>query len=596
MSGKIWRCICCKKRKDRGRDLGSRSKQKDSEGLGVPPQCEREVIDLVGKVDGSAVPPPGEVEGRAYRLVRVQLENVQKDKLELEAQVVQAKRSVRDLRHEIAVLQKRLQVAENRLSNPPPPPPPSPPPPPPAPPHINPLRALLSIIQKSRSARDPSVCPAQDVILLPNSPVDADASYDHQCPGMNEVLEMIRGGVPLRHVIQVHKGTFCTDGGETEEGRQPLAELLLILRRRKESSDKHVSDGSCDASMEEDPSKDPAPRGPNVIPDEPPSARSTPREGPPHAPHPGEDPAQDARGTDGELEEGQIDGDAVSTTSTLPLTSPLDQGPVDSANTPPCPEGPAPSLPTEGPAEGASEQPSMEGHARQGAGPTDLTSGSEDPNLPADRPASGATLQPSVSPDPTGQSPAVQYLNWERWSDVDLGDALPLKSIFKSVSFMASGGCGRGLSSEEDSPQNPRARGGPESASSTVFESDPSCQSFGSADFGECFPDLPSDGRAEFATLHQLSRPPLASSRSQYPSDEASAGSEATSVLNPNFEGSVDGREMDGLLPESQRAPESPAGVRPESGDSSPFAVFQSACLPAVVEEDRDYHQVVFHC
>ncbi|KAG5840579.1 hypothetical protein ANANG_G00190260 [Anguilla anguilla] len=383
MSGKIWRFSCCQKKKERGQHL-SKSKQKGKEIHGVslqpstsgididhvndfresggqneqPERTTKEFLsstpveqkqntgikdrgdhvhaqniragvtlngfeekDFVDKVDSSVVPSSeGE---RDYQLIKLQLDTAQTEKQKLEAQVLQANQNVRDLRHEIAVLQKRLQVAENRLPNLPPLCPPPPPPlPPPAQPHVNPLRALLTIIQKRRNSRDPNICPLQDVGPLPGSPEDTEASYNHQCPGMNEVLEMIRNGVSLRHVIQVHKESFrAGEDGAEPAGSQLVPELQKILKKRKVSADKHVSDGSCDGSMEEDPGS----RGPSPQRDDP-APRSSPGEGSLQSPPQRENLTQDTGDADGEVDEGQSDGDAGSTASTLPLTSPLDQG------------------------------------------------------------------------------------------------------------------------------------------------------------------------------------------------------------------------------------------------------------------------------
>ncbi|XP_023694268.2 uncharacterized protein [Paramormyrops kingsleyae] len=61
----------------------------------------------------------------------------------------------------------------------------------------------------------------------------------HKSPGMNEVLEMMRDGVSLRHVIEVHKLE-----AEPELNSQMESELHRILKKRKASSDNYISDGS----------------------------------------------------------------------------------------------------------------------------------------------------------------------------------------------------------------------------------------------------------------------------------------------------------------------------------------------------------------
>ncbi|KAJ8380127.1 hypothetical protein SKAU_G00009050 [Synaphobranchus kaupii] len=550
MSGKIWRFSCCQKRKDRGQHF-LKTKQKAKEIHGVSQQPSTGGIDIAHVIGGQSEVPEGtteecqisavveqkqttgiedqgdhvhdeniSIEGvtlngfeqkyfadkvagsllppseweRDYQLTKRQLETAQKEKHELEVQVHQANQEVRDLRHEFAVLQKRLQVAENRLPKPPPLCPPPPPPlPPPAQPHVNPLRALLTIIQKRRNSRDPNICQLQDVGPLPGSPEDTDVSYNHRCPGMNDVLELIRGGVPLRHVIQVHKGTFRAEADGAEPGgSQPAPELQEILKKRKVSADKHISDGSCDGSMEEDRS----PHGPSVPRDDP-IQRSSPS-------HP-ENFTQDTGGTDCGVYEGQCDGDAASTASTLPLTSPLDQSQVDSVNASPCPESPALPLSTDGPSMDTSNgQPQLEAQVGHWAGSTDQRTSSAERDFPTDHKVTdGTSLQSSCSPNLTDQTPALQYLNWERWNGVDLKAALPFKSIFKSVSFMANSNGG-----EVVTLQNEPHHGG-QSASLEALESNHSCQSFGSAEFSESTPDVLVDAHAQFSLLHDMLRPPL---------------------------------------------------------------------------------------
>ncbi|KAJ8263180.1 hypothetical protein COCON_G00156370 [Conger conger] len=539
MSGKLWRFSCCQKRKDRGQHL-SKTKQKGKEinvqslqqrtdGIDIAhvndfqsgelpertikeflsstqvEQIQKTVIEdqgdyahdqnvsigvtlsgfqqkgCVDEVGGSVVPLSKRE--RDNRLTRKQLEVVLREKHELQAQVLQANQDVRNLRHEIAVLQKRLQVAENRLPNLPPLCPPPPPPlPPPAQPHVNPLRALLTVIQKRRSAKDPNICLLQDAGPLPESPEDADTTYNHQCPGMNQVLEMIRGGVSLRHVIQVHKvGVRAREHCSEPGGSWMVPELQKILKKRKVSADKHVSDGSCDGSMEEDPAA--CGLSPPTLGTSPGASTQTP---------PLQDSfTQDTRGPSCEVDEGPGDGDAASTTSTLPLACPLDQGQVDSPNASPCPDGPA--LDT------SSGQPWVEGHA-------DLRTSSEGQALTADhRVAVDPTLQSNSSPNLTDESAVVR----------DGGERVTLQAQ-RSTSLEA-------------------------------VQSRLSCQSFGSVDFGKGSPDVPEDAHRPFSLLHDMLKPPIASHEEQA---HAVIANDVTHVLISEALGeSVDGPELDGPLP-----------------------------------------------
>ncbi|XP_066570576.1 uncharacterized protein LOC136759459 [Amia ocellicauda] len=196
---------------------------------------------------------------REYKVISQQLELANIEKRELEAKVFQANQSVRDLKHEIAVLQKRLQLAENPLpsaaspspTTPPPPPPPLPPPPPPP---LNPLRSILWIIQKRKEAKSHGQPALQHTDTVPPSPVKtADPPSSPQSPGMHEMLEMIKSGVSLRHVVQ--KDNFKYLAGQvqnTETGSSrshPEPELQSILRRRRESADQYISDASCEEEM-----------------------------------------------------------------------------------------------------------------------------------------------------------------------------------------------------------------------------------------------------------------------------------------------------------------------------------------------------------
>ncbi|KAJ8285898.1 hypothetical protein GJAV_G00032260 [Gymnothorax javanicus] len=583
MSGKVWHFSCCQKRKDRGRHL-STAKGKEVHGLPVqmvtggidsapvndfregaersdlperpvteflssaPVEHKQEAViegetnkscfekisdhsiaqdadpgaavhdrnlstsdvleskDLAEKVSGS-VAPSSEWE-RDLQLIKKQLETSQTEKRELEAQVLKANQNIRDLRHEIAVLQKRLQVAEKRLPNLPlmcPPPPP--PLPPPLPPHVNPLRALMTIIQKRRNSRDPNICPPHNLVLLPEGPEGSGVSDNNRCPGMNEVLEMIRNGVSLRHVMQVHKEALRSGGdGSEPEGSRVMPELQEILKKRKVSADKHVSDGSCSSSIEGDP----ASRGPSPQRDDT-TLRCGFGETGLRSPCEPENFAQGAGVTDSEVDERPIDGDAVCTISTHPLNSLLDQGQADLVSSSPAPD-------------------------RRFA---DLDPGAclEEQGLPADSDAVGdATTQTNCSPEP---SPVLGFLNWERWNDVNLKAALPLRSIFKSVSLLTSSNGGEKLSLQGQQDHR--------STSLEVLESDLSCQSFGSADVSAGTPDVPEDMHGQFSLLHNMLKPPMTSPLSHKEQAQAVIASEA---LNPEFLGqSVDRPEPDGSLP-----------------------------------------------
>ncbi|XP_041088025.1 uncharacterized protein LOC121302251 isoform X1 [Polyodon spathula] len=194
--------------------------------------------------------------------VKQQFETVEREKEELKMRVRQANESVRDLKHEIAVLQKRLQSAENPhplSSHSPSPRPPTPPPPPPPSQPVNPLRSLFVLIQKRKETK------AKDSMEYFEEPVELrsvssgshtgesfSSASPQQAPGMTEMLNMIKHGVSLKHVPSFHKehskdeqlgsGRSLNLAGE---GVEP--ELEGILKRRKQSTDNYISDGSLDS-------------------------------------------------------------------------------------------------------------------------------------------------------------------------------------------------------------------------------------------------------------------------------------------------------------------------------------------------------------
>ncbi|XP_058869565.1 uncharacterized protein LOC117966099 isoform X1 [Acipenser ruthenus] len=193
--------------------------------------------------------------------VKQQFEAAEREKKELKMRVRQANESVRDLKHEIAVLQKRLQSVEN--PHPPPshsptPRPPTPPPPPPPSQPLNPLRSLFSLIQKRKEtkAKDSMECFEQQVELRSVSSESqigesSSSTSPQQAPGMTEMLKMIKHGVSLKHVTSFHKQSKDDQLGSGRslnlvgEGVEP--ELEGILRRRKQSTDNYISDGSLDS-------------------------------------------------------------------------------------------------------------------------------------------------------------------------------------------------------------------------------------------------------------------------------------------------------------------------------------------------------------
>ncbi|XP_039625518.1 uncharacterized protein LOC120539483 isoform X1 [Polypterus senegalus] len=191
---------------------------------------------------------------------RQQLETMEKEKRELEAKAQLANESVKNLKHEIAVLQKRLQLAENPpplLSPPRPPTPPLPPPPPP-PPSLNPLRSLFSIIHKKKeSSNPPGEHSEQESIPVASGGESLSSSSPPPLPVMNEMLQLIRHGVSLKPVVPLQKDSLTEDtlsiGKSVDMSVDTIEpELDGILKRRKQCADHYISDGSVE-SLEVDP-------------------------------------------------------------------------------------------------------------------------------------------------------------------------------------------------------------------------------------------------------------------------------------------------------------------------------------------------------
>ncbi|XP_028661831.1 uncharacterized protein LOC114655113 isoform X2 [Erpetoichthys calabaricus] len=185
---------------------------------------------------------------------RQQLETMEKEKRELEAKAQLANESVKNLKHEIAVLQKRLQLAENPppLSSPPRPPTPPLPPPPPPPTSLNPLRSLFSIIHKKKETSNPPGEHSEQGSIPVASGESSSSSSPPPLPVMNEMLQLIRHGVSLKPVVPLQKDSLTEDtlsiGKSVDMSVDTIEpELDGILKRRKQCADHYISDGSLES-------------------------------------------------------------------------------------------------------------------------------------------------------------------------------------------------------------------------------------------------------------------------------------------------------------------------------------------------------------
>ncbi|NWI26793.1 SHOT1 protein, partial [Sula dactylatra] len=125
--------------------------------------------------------------------LKQQLELLEEDKKELELKCQNSEEKVRDLKHSVDELQKRIQQSENPV--PPPPPPPPPPLPPPPPP--NPIRSLMSMIRK-RSHSNTNVSKKEK----PPQQESGEEVTDLKRQAVEEMMDRIKKGVHLRPVNQ----------------------------------------------------------------------------------------------------------------------------------------------------------------------------------------------------------------------------------------------------------------------------------------------------------------------------------------------------------------------------------------------------------
>ncbi|XP_077311566.1 shootin-1 isoform X4 [Lithobates pipiens] len=190
--------------------------------------------------------------------LKKQLEIMEEEKKDLEVKLFSSESLVKDLKHSVQELQKRVHQAEN-------PPPPPPPPPPPLPPPLpaNPIRSLMSIIRKKPSQASSSV---KKEIASQSESGNVD---DLKRQAVDEMMNRIKKGVHLRPVqqtvriksqqpevkpqssaVQELRGMLNTISSSTSQRRHGTistasteTELERILRRRKVTTDQDASTG-----------------------------------------------------------------------------------------------------------------------------------------------------------------------------------------------------------------------------------------------------------------------------------------------------------------------------------------------------------------
>nr|XP_033805763.1 shootin-1-like [Geotrypetes seraphini] len=153
------------------------------------------------------------------------LEQSLKEKRQLEGRAQQAEQSIRDLKHEMAVLQKRLQQAENPFPGSWTPPLPSPLPPPAVSKWSHDSVSLWNALQIPGEHGD------EDNFTTANG-----GSFHMKQYAMTEILQIIRNGVPLKSV------TPCKKINLSSRGTDPVSPL--DMREYIQEGDQEMQEGA----------------------------------------------------------------------------------------------------------------------------------------------------------------------------------------------------------------------------------------------------------------------------------------------------------------------------------------------------------------
>ncbi|XP_067858247.1 shootin-1 [Heptranchias perlo] len=145
-----------------------------------------------------------------------QLDFFEEDKKELELKCQNSEQQVKDLKHTIDELQKRIQQAENSTPLPPPPPP-LPPPPSPS---SNPLKNLMMIICKRQKASNLS---GAGILLSEES---GDPLDDLKKQAVDEMMERIKKGVHLKKVNHTNRTPLLKNKPQEDNALQELKGML----------------------------------------------------------------------------------------------------------------------------------------------------------------------------------------------------------------------------------------------------------------------------------------------------------------------------------------------------------------------------------
>ncbi|XP_054839712.1 shootin-1 [Eublepharis macularius] len=130
---------------------------------------------------------------KEIKSLKEQMELLEEDKKELEGKCQSAEERVKNLKHSVDELQKRIHQSENLI---PPPPPPLPPPLPPPP---NPIKSLMSMIRKKSH-------PNSNTTKKEKAPLQESGEItDLKRQAVEEMMDRIKKGVHLRPVNQTSR-------------------------------------------------------------------------------------------------------------------------------------------------------------------------------------------------------------------------------------------------------------------------------------------------------------------------------------------------------------------------------------------------------
>ncbi|CAM5157468.1 unnamed protein product [Natator depressus] len=148
-------------------------------------QHQQKVKELEEKLENEAL-------HKEISCLQQQLGLLEEDKKELELKWQNSEEKVKNLKHSVDELQKRIHRSENPAPPPPPPPPPPLPPPPP-----NPIRSLMSMIRKKSH-------PSSSVSKKERAPQQESGEEvgDLKRQAVEEMMDRIKKGVHLRPVNQ----------------------------------------------------------------------------------------------------------------------------------------------------------------------------------------------------------------------------------------------------------------------------------------------------------------------------------------------------------------------------------------------------------